>query len=88
YLLSWDWTIDVPDRMDSYQNLTVPAAGLQITFRPNNDGSPAPFNGGLNNEALPHLSPSIRNPMPGDDVVWENLTLSGVTLFVKNNGNP
>ena len=86
YLLSWVWTVDVPDRLDSYQNLVVPAGGLPIVFRPTGENSDAPFNGGLNNEPLPHITPSIRNPTPGDQVVWENLTLSGVTAFVKDAG--
>lgn len=84
YLLSWVWTVDVPDRLDSYQNLVVPATGLPIVFRPTGEGVDAPFNGGLNNEPLPHITPSIRNPVPGDQVVWENLSLSGVTAFVKD----
>jgi hypothetical protein len=82
YLLSWAWTIDVPDRLDSYQNLTVPIGGLAITFQPAGSAVPQPFNGGLNNEALPHLTPSIRNPSPGVMVKWQSLTLSGVTLKV------
>ncbi len=84
YLLSWTWTIDVPDRLDSYQNLVVPVGGLDIAFRPIGAGSDKPFNGGLNNEPLPHLTPSIRNPDPGDSVVWKNLTLAGATLQVVN----
>jgi hypothetical protein len=86
-LESWVWTIDVPDRLDSYQNLTVPSgAGLAITFRPTGAAVDVPFNGGLNAEALPHLTPSIRNPNPGDMVTWTGLSLSGVTLTVMNAG--
>lgn len=86
YLLSWVWTVDVPDRLDSYQNLTIPAEGLQIIFRPTGELTDAPFNGGLNNEPLPHITPSIRNPVEGDDVTWEDLTRAGVRVFVKNGG--
>lgn len=86
YLLSWVWTVDVPDRLDSYQNLTIPADGLAISFRPTGEATDAPFNGGLNNEPLPHITPSIRNPVEGDNVTWENLTLSSVRVFVKNGG--
>lgn len=87
YLLSWVWSIDVPDRFDSYLSLTVPIGGLAITFRPAGAASDIPFHGGPNDEALPHLTPSIRNPNPGDQVVWESLTLAGVTLKVKNAGS-
>lgn len=88
-LESWVWTIDVPDRLDSYQNLTVPsgAGGLAITFRPTGAGADLPFNGGLNASALPHLTPSQQNPNAGDLVVWSSLSLSGVTLKVMNAGS-
>lgn len=86
YLLSWTWTVDVPDRFDSYQNLDIPSAGLRVVFRPTGAAEDAPFNGGLNNEPLPHVTPSIQNPTPGDEVVWEGLSLSEMTLFVKNSG--
>ncbi|MBN9600830.1 MAG: host specificity protein J [Afipia sp.] len=86
YLLSWTWTVDVPDRFDSYQNLDIPADGLRVVFRPTGSTEDAPFNGGLNNEPLPHVTPSIQNPTPGDEVVWEGLSLSEMTLFVKNDG--
>lgn len=86
YLLSWTWSIDVPDRFDSYIGLTVPVGGLAITFRPQGAATDIAFHGGPNDEALPHLTPSIRNPNAGDQVVWEGLTLAGVTLKVKNAG--
>lgn len=86
YLLAWTWTIDVPDRLDSYQNLDIPLAGLVINFRPTGSLTDAPFNGGLNNETLPHVTTSIQNPTAGDEVVWEELSLSSMRLFVKNGG--
>jgi len=86
FLTAWSWSIDVPDRLDSYQNLIVPDTGLAITFRPTGAPAAIPFNGGLNSEALPHLTPSIRNPTNGDLVVWESLSLSGVTIKVMNGG--
>ncbi|MEN6535656.1 MAG: host specificity factor TipJ family phage tail protein [Bryobacteraceae bacterium] len=86
-LEGWIWTIDVPDRFDSYQSLTVPSGtGLAITFQPSGGASPLPFNGGINAEPLPHLTPSIENPNAGDLVTWTDLTLSGVTLKVMNSG--
>ena len=86
FLLSWVWSVDVPDRLDSYQNLTVPIGGLPITFRPTGGLVDLPFNGGLNDELLPHLTPSMRNPVAGDLVTWTSLTLSSVTLKVMNAG--
>lgn len=86
YLLSWTWSIDVPDRFDSYIGLTVPVGGRVITFRPAGAATDIPFHGGPNDEALPHLTPSIRNPNAGDQVVWQALTLAGVTLKVMNAG--
>ncbi|EJN15682.1 hypothetical protein PMI42_00699 [Bradyrhizobium sp. YR681] len=86
YLLSWTWSIDVPDRFDSYLHLTVPVGGLPLTFRPSGAVTDIPFHGGPNDEALPHLTPSIRNPNAGDQVVWQSLTLAGVTLKVVNAG--
>lgn len=86
FLLSWVWSVDVPDRLDSYQNLTVPIGGLPITFRPTGGLTDLPFNGGLNDELLPHLTPSMRNPDAGDLVTWTSLTLSSVTLKVMNGG--
>ena len=84
YLLSWSWSIDVPDRLDSYQHLTVPVGGLPITFKPTGSAVAVPFNGGVNNEALPHLTPSIQTPNAGDRIVWSSLTTAGVTLKVMN----
>lgn len=86
YLLSWVWSIDVPDRFDSYLHLTIPVGGLAVTFRPAGAATDIAFHGGPNDEALPHLTPSIRNPNPGDQVVWQSLTLAGVTLKVMNAG--
>lgn len=83
-LESWKWIIDVPDRLDSYQNLTVPIGGLAVTFKPTGALASLPFNGGLNAEVLPHLTPSIQNPNAGDLVAWSSLSLSGVTLKVMN----
>lgn len=85
-LENWSWSIDVPDRLDSYQNLSVGSGGLSITFRPTGAAVGIPFNGGLNAEDLPHLTPSIRNPTDGDLITWTGLTLSGVTLQVMNGG--
>jgi predicted phage tail protein len=86
YGLAMNWFIDPPDRRDEVTNITVPAVGFPITFTPKNDINPAPFNGGPNDEALPHVQATIVDAQSGDEVVIKDLSKAGCTAFVRNSG--
>lgn len=87
YVQEFNFTVDVPDRLDNYQNLTVPDTGLTITFAPNGSGTPAAFNFGPNGQPLPYVNVTWPN-QPGDQLVdyTASLSASGVTIAFKNGG--
>lgn len=90
---SFQWFVDVPDRTDDYTNLTVPPAGLDVTFyaggfavAPVGGAVATPFNGGPNGSTVPHVQRSIVNATNGDEVKISNLTAAGCTVTVVNAG--
>ena len=87
YATAFTVTIDVPDRVDTITNLALAAAGTAIVFTPNGASAPAPFNGGPNGSSVPHVSVTILNGQPSDQLVFlAGPTLSGVTLQILNGG--
>lgn len=86
YLAAFVFAVDVPDRVDHITDLTLDAGGTAITFRPDNAGADAPFNGGPNGAATPNVQVTIRGATAGDDIFVTSLTLSGCTVQVKNGG--
>lgn len=82
------FSVDVPDRVDTY-NLTLGAAASSVTFQPEGAAAPAAFNGGPGSSAVPIVSSEIvyaGAPVDGDKVVISALTLSSLTVAVRNAG--
>jgi hypothetical protein len=82
YALKFKWTVDVPDRFDRYQNLTVPVGGLPVVFKPDGAALPTAFSGGPSNDPLPHITAYILDPPGARKVVTRNLTLADCRVFV------
>ncbi len=83
YALAFNFQVQLPSRIDHYQNLTVSSGGLTITFA--QDGAPstpAPFNGGPAANGLPYYNVSNSNPF------WKvtGLTLSQLTITFYTDG--
>ncbi len=86
YGLKFDWTVDVPDRLDRYQNLTVPLGGLPIVFEYGGfnaapTGATAAFTGGPNNALVPHVTTTMLEP-GSKHVAIRDITNSGCSIFV------
>jgi hypothetical protein len=60
YALAFNFQVQLPARIDHYQNLTVPGSsgGLTITFQRDGTTTPAPFNGGPGLNDVPYYSVS------------------------------
>jgi sulfur carrier protein ThiS len=84
---AFTWEVDVPDRVDHYNDLTVPDTGYAITFQPDGAAAAAPFNGGPNGLAVPVIGKSILNPTAGDEIQISALTANGCTVKVWNNNS-
>jgi hypothetical protein len=57
--LAFSFAVQLPSRIDHYQNLTVPGSGgLTITFQRDGTTTPAPFNGGPGASDVPYYSVS------------------------------
>lgn len=75
---AFSYTVQVPFRVDHFQNQSIAAGGTAIAFRP--DGAAAaPFNSGPNGAALPYYNVSWQ-PTAGDTYVISAFTLSGLTI--------
>lgn len=88
YVLKFAWTVDVEDRLDRYQNLTVPLGGETITFEfggynTSPTGNIAAFIGGPNNATVPHVLGDILNA-PTLSVAITNVTKSSCIVQVLN----
>lgn len=84
YGTSFSWIVDVEDRLDRYQNLTVPVGGLDIEFTPTGYDDPVAFKGGINNDTLPHILTDLVDRPSGYQIKVTNLTLSGCHVTVLN----
>jgi hypothetical protein len=78
------FAVDVPDRVDTYTNVSVAAVGTTITFQ-SPPGTVSPFNGGPAGSTVPNVQVTIINAAQGDQLVMTR-TLSGVTIQVQNAG--
>ena len=81
--------VDVPDRWDHYNSVSVSSLGSTITFRP--DGmTTAAFNGGPqgSTDSKPSLVGTVVNGSPGDSVAFSSITLSNavVTTYTSTGG--
>lgn len=86
YALEFSFTVDVPDRIDTFTNQAIDAAGTTFAFRPNGASVDAPFNGGPNGAIVPLIQVTILNATAGDDAIITGETLSGFTIQIKNSG--
>jgi len=87
-LSGFTYLVDMPDRVDSFTALSVPAAGLQINFTAGLSGNPAAaFIGGPNGKAVPNVLVTVLNGNAGDVPVISGLTSSGFFVQVFNNGS-
>lgn len=71
------WTVDVPDLVQRAESVTVPAAGMRVTF-------PKPFH------ARPNLQVTILDSQSGDRAVVPAVTLdeSGFDISILNGSTP
>lgn len=74
------FTVDVPDRLDTGNNVALAAGGATVTFS-------KPFNGGPNASGVPLVQAVILNAQQGDYIVLSAPTLSGFTVQVMNAGS-
>ncbi|MDE2473162.1 MAG: hypothetical protein KGL35_31760, partial [Bradyrhizobium sp.] len=78
--------VAVPDRIDHYSSLSIPAGGLTLTFQRDGTSTPLAFNGGPGNTANPHLQGFVVGASQGDTMVLSAMSLSSCTLQVLNGG--
>lgn len=74
----------VEDRVDHYLGVTVPSAGLPITFTPDGATSAAQFNKGPTGSTLPLVT--VSNLQAGDTYQIGSLNLTGCTVTIFNSG--
>jgi hypothetical protein len=72
------FSVDVPDRLDSY-SITVASVGQSVTFS-------APFNGGPGAGGNPAIQVTILNAVAGDDVVVSSISKTGCNVQILNGG--
>lgn len=75
---AFSYTVQVPFRVDHYQNESIASGGTAITFQPDGASS-APFNSGPNGAALPLVNVGWQ-ATAGDTYVISSFTLSGLTI--------
>ena len=82
------FSISIPDRIDDYVGVTVPAAGLNLVYFVNGatSATPAPFNSGPGGQALPQIQVTVIGEQAGDIVSLTNQTLAGATVQILNGG--
>ena len=85
---AFSYTVQLPSRIDHYQQQTVPSggSGLTITFRRDGTATPAAFNGGPGSADLPYVSVSWQ-PTAGDQYAISGLSLSQLTIRFTNGGS-
>ncbi len=53
---AFNYKVQIPARIDHYQNQTISGAGTTLTFQPDNAATPGAFNGGPAANNLPYVS--------------------------------
>jgi hypothetical protein len=84
--LAFSFAVQLPSRIDHYQNQSVGTGGLPITFRRDGTATPAAFNGGPGSADLPYVSVSWQ-PTAGDQYAISGLSLSQLTIRFSNGGS-
>lgn len=90
-VLDWIIVADVADRLDSYTNLAVPAAGVTVTFVPKGGTDPKPFKGGPDGApgSAPHYQITILDAVAGDKIeITSAITIAAITFRILNAGVP
>jgi hypothetical protein len=88
FAAAFNYAVQIPARIDHYQNLAVPSTGLTITFaRDAAPSVPAPFNGGPGANQLPYWNVSWQ-AQAGDTYTITGLSLSRLTIQFFNGGSP
>lgn len=82
---AFSYTVQVPFRVDHYQNQSIASGGTAIVFKPDGAGSTAAFNSGPNGAALPFVSVGWQ-ATAGDTYVISSFTLTGLTIQFFNGG--
>jgi hypothetical protein len=77
--------VQLPSRIDHYQNQSVGSGGLTITFQRDGTTAPAAFNGGPSSADLPYVSVSWQ-PTAGDQYTISGLSLSHLIIQFSNGG--
>jgi hypothetical protein len=87
--LAFSFAVQLPARIDHYQNQAVGPGGETITFaRDSAPSTPAPFNGGPGTNGTPYLSVSWSG-QTGDTYQITGLSLSHLTIqFFNSGGTP
>jgi Putative phage tail protein len=86
YCSAFNFSVQLPARIDHYQNQTVPNTGLTIIFTPDGSGSTQAFNGGPAANNLPYYSVSWQ-AQTGDYYTVTGLSLSQLTITFYNSSN-
>lgn len=86
YCMKFNFTVDVPDRIERYTNLAVPAGGLSIIFKPEGSATSAPFHGGPSGALVPNIQVTILNAAINDVATVTVKTLAGCTIQITNFG--
>lgn len=79
FCTAFNWTAQVPARIDHYQNQSVPAAGLTIVFQPDGAAGPGAFNGGPAANNLPYVNVAYQGAS-GEYYQVTALSLSQMTI--------
>ena len=82
--LAFNEQVQVPARIDHYQNLSVPSSGLAIVFQPDGATTPAAYNGGPNGSTVPYVNVSYPGGAGVGYYTVSALTLSGLTITFFN----
>jgi hypothetical protein len=85
YALAFNFTVQLPARIDHYQHQTIAALGTTITFRRDGTTALAAFNGGPGANGLPYCSVSWQ-ATAGDTYTITGLSLSQLTIQFVNGG--
>jgi hypothetical protein len=84
--LAFNYTVQLPSRVDHYQQQAVPSGGLVVTFQRDGTAAPAAFNGGPGSADLPYVSVSWQ-PAAGDQYTISGFSLAQLTIRFTNGGS-
>lgn len=85
----FSFLVDVPDRVDSFTGLSLPATGLRVSFADGLGGNPAAaFNGGPNGEDVPNVLVTVLNGDEADTPLIGDMSRDGFFIQVLNGGQP